>query len=270
MPGIGSKTLVYKEYDHEKGFKFIPHKFESYFECYLNSNSSSLPTWEVVLNNGTIYKFEAFSVNHRDASNQRVQYECMTGSLRNEILANLVLPKAEISTWYCVEISHPLKVDKIEFRYSKYGDFQNNDYEDAHSRIDDYFFNGAKDENLAKSYRRIVLDEIESGLEKLTLDYEHLTDLPEEMKINENENTEIVDNLYSKERIKYYYPPGGGERFDGWHRYLHLKSANIFGCENEPVQEWMSSTNPYLGIDNDYGYRTHVARTKGKSSGTLQ
>ncbi|MEM9546554.1 MAG: RHS repeat-associated core domain-containing protein [Bacteroidota bacterium] len=270
LPGIGSKSLVYQEYEAGRGFKFIPHKFETYFECYLNSTAAGLPTWEAVLSDGTIYKFEAFSVSHRDASNQRVQMECMQGADRKETLANLVLPKAEISSWYCVEISHPLKVDKIEFSYSTYGDFQSNDYEDAHARINNYFFNGNKGNELEKSYRKVVLDEISSDLEKLTLNYEHLTDLPEAMRINENENTEIIDNLYAKERVKYYSGFGGGDSFNDWHRYLHQRSANIFKCGEEPtvdnqglfIQEWMSSTNPYLGISNDYGFETHVARQK--------
>lgn len=224
LPGIGSSKLVFKEYDQVRGYKFVPHSFERYFECFLQISATELPTWTAVLGDGTTYKFQSFSVRHQAASNQRVQTECLTEENLLEVAKNLLLPKSVISEWYCVEISHPLRADNIDFHYSQYGNFDSHHHGIYTGKINTDFFSNSKDNFLATTYKRVVLDKIDSDLEELELAYDHLTE--EVANFNLPGQSDAIDNMFA-EHVDVDFP-----FTNDWHRYLHGKSAALGFCAN--------------------------------------
>ena len=115
IPGVASGRLVYK-YESQGQYVFVLHQFERYIEAHFDGNR-----WEVVLDDGTRYELGVAKVSHRQASNQRVEQVCYESGGGGNTLAqggplpNLVLPKTEVLSWYCVRIYHRARVGQIRF-----------------------------------------------------------------------------------------------------------------------------------------------------------
>ena len=103
---------------------------------------------------------------------------------------------------------------------------------------------------LETAYQEILLTEINSGYEKLILNYDNIlkTELQPglleigDRLLNPNDGSSTPkpnDPLYSYESIKQW---SNSNDFNGWHRYLHLKSDFPVGTEYN-----ISATNPYQG-----------------------
>jgi len=129
IPGVASGRLVYKYY-RGNAYHFVLHTFEKYIEATFDGG-----TWEVLLDDGTRYSMIPAVINYRTPSNQRVQEESFHNTINtNECdvgygggaLANLVLPKLEVISWYCSKISNRNLIGAIHFKYETFGAFDFN------------------------------------------------------------------------------------------------------------------------------------------------
>lgn len=115
IPGVISERFVFKYYDETKSEAvFVPSKFEKYVEARLKGNL----IWNVILDDGTVYVFSVPQISFRSPSNQPVE--------NIDPDPNLIIPKSEITTWYCSAIynpNHP-KGQYISFKYKKFGLFK--------------------------------------------------------------------------------------------------------------------------------------------------
>ncbi len=268
IPGVFSGRMVFKEQDGNE-FVFVPHKFERYLEARMSkTGANSNEMWTIILDDGTRYVFKAISISNRNASNQRVQKECVSDK---EVLRNLLLPKSEILTWYCDEITHPNQPGAITFDYETWGEFNflstfsiysSNQSNDEISR---YFYNdginaGVNKKKLNIGYSDILLKSVSSDFEKLELDYNNIlnsqfdfispsdgfalmdpSDPNVEPKLT---STGEEDPMYSRESIQMW------SSFDEWNRYYHMKSSDISN-NNCGTVNTVDNLNPYQGFTNN-------------------
>jgi len=265
LPGVASGRLVFKEKEGDE-YVFVLHKFERYIEARLiKDNVNAWEHWKIIVDDGTQYELRAQTVSHRQASNQRVQTACNTNQTNNnnkDVLANLVLPKTEILTWYCNTITHPNKEGAISFTYKKLGEFDYfkllSQYEDdsyINSEISKYFYSSSSSKKRRDvTFKEILLEEINSGYEKLTLNYNNILEngfqpqlLNDGYKlIAPTSNNQKDGGLYSFETVESW----GNIQFNGWNRYLHTKGTlsdgQIGADPNSASWGSTSPTNPYI------------------------
>ncbi|HNU34419.1 MAG TPA: RHS repeat-associated core domain-containing protein [Bacteroidia bacterium] len=126
IPGVINERFVFKHFDiNNHDAVFVPARFEKYVEARLKGNN----TWVVILDDGSQYHFTYPVINYRTASNQRFDVNALSDldnhHISPSVIANLVLPKAEVTTWYCNVISNlnHAKGQNIFFEYEAFGKF---------------------------------------------------------------------------------------------------------------------------------------------------
>ncbi len=245
LPGVASGRMVYKYFKNGE-HHFVLHAFDRYVEARFNGQK-----WEVILDDGTIYSLNPAVVTYRTPSNQRVQGGAFEGEPDEECLpshgggalSNLVLPKPEVLTWYCTSITNRNIVGEIHFRYQTFGAF---DYNKILTTQDVMWENisknwlGSQNSPIERkpqvTYKDIILTEIESGYERLKLDYQSIPVAGGDKLLDLSDpEVERLDSLYS---YKAVYTAEGNNGFNNWFRYKHPKRI--------PVSSFNpSSTNPY-------------------------
>ncbi|MEO1413605.1 MAG: hypothetical protein AAFW73_27295, partial [Bacteroidota bacterium] len=93
-------------------------------------------------------------------------------------LPNLVLPKTEVLSWYCVRIYHRARVGQIRFLYNSFGQF---DFNAVYNQpgflrtLQRKWERGQLSTRPIRSAaREIILTEVRSGRERLVLEYESI------------------------------------------------------------------------------------------------
>ena len=243
IPGVISEKLIFTGM-RGSSFVFHPHKFERFVEVIFFGG-----VWEVLLDNGTQYRFVPAVRSNISPSNQRVQEECETIM----DLRSLILPKEAITTWYCGEIWNKNKVGKIRFEYDTYGcyDYHNEINENdevlrALRLLDGPSAVGSYDQ-LKKVCSDIILKEINAeGLERLVFEHE---------SIASNNNTHVLklnstgvsrkDSMYSFTTMQEW----SGQQLSAWDRYCHIKSDDAnFTPGSQNTNTFTDPNNPYKGL----------------------
>jgi YD repeat-containing protein len=219
IPGIAGGRMVYK-YHQQNWHIFVLQKFDRYIEARFDGR-----TWEVFLDDGTIYEFAVRNISHTNASNQRLQPNVDD----TNSLGNVVLPKSQILTWYCSRIKHRNKALNIRFHYDTYGCF--NYYKELrqdgiNSAINELGANGSGTRPpLLSACSEVFLREITAGAEKLVFEYgtEFFPNVGVSNLLDfRAADVSRKDSLYS---VKTVYSRGGsGEPTfdDNWRRYYHI------------------------------------------------
>lgn len=238
IPGVGGGRMVYKAKEGNE-YVFVPNRFERYMEARLDLTTLK---WKVITDDGTIYTFKYLTIQHKNPTNQRIQYDCQTPT----ILKNIVLPKSEITTWYCETITHPNHVDQINFQYDTYGKFDfMKVFKKWENRINTGYFNlGSSNLNMLEvPAKDIIIKKISSSTEELVLNYSTIATTG---GVNLPDGTfTTVDDMYSSKIV--YSTAGAGNSFANWRRYNHIRSDEIsLSCDRNTHFPFESNLNPYL------------------------
>ncbi len=275
IPGIASGRMVFKGYKNGDNPVFVLHKFDRYVEAVFMGD-----TWEVQLDDGTVYYFSITKANYRNAPNQRVD---IAGASDPSAVSDVIIPKSEILSWYITEIYHPNKQGRIFFKYKGFGAFDYfKEYKQPQIRqafeayntifIDNQ--NPAYDPTLIVSpvgtpallrvtYKDLFLEEVSTGYEKLVFKHESIpthggTDLLNLWDTDVSRK----DSLYSFKTV-YSWGVNGthgfnatqGSDFSPWKRYHHMRSeyfdgSNLTGyaeAGSDALPSMPIATNPYVG-----------------------
>jgi RHS repeat-associated protein len=259
IPGVGGGRMVFKIKEGNE-FVFVPNRFEKYMEARLDMTNLQ---WRVITDDGTIYTFKYLTMQHRNPTNQRVQESCQTP----DVLKNIVLPKTEITTWYCDKISHPNHVDQINFLYETYGKFDfMKVFKTWDNRITGGYFNLTGGSNmLILPAKDIFIRKISTSRDELVFNYSVIastggTKLPDV-------TYSFVDSLYASKVV--YSTAGSGNSFSNWRRYNHIRSdESSLSCDrnshlpfNSPLNPYLSANSPQIGLANANGLYSYKSLT---------
>lgn len=270
IPGVFSGRMVYK-YKDGGDYVFVPAKFERYVEARFRPDLGN--SWEIILDDGTVYEMRPAVYSYRNAPNQRIQPDCIANpndEVGNVFAEAVYEPKLEVLSWYCEKIHNPNLVGFIQFSYESYGCFNYfQEYETPQMLCarTNFFTSGSVGQkvpmwNICKD---IILTSIEaSGAERLVFDYENISSAGGFDILDPTTDPLVTraDNMYAKKSV--YFAGDSEKPFNSqrpWKRYYHTKADRLnqqsFGIN------MASPTNPYLGTDsggssNSYYYREAV------------
>jgi RHS repeat-associated protein len=288
IPGVVSGRMVYKQQEVTGSgvnavteYVFVLNRFEQYIEARLNMSTY---LWTVTTEDGTQYKFKYLTVNHRNPSNQRVQFECQDPAS----MKNLIFPKTEITAWYCDEISHPNHTDKIKFDYKVYGkfDFFKVFRSNWGTQVNTYVPNTDATNMLPVTGKDVFISRVFSTSDgvnvssselKFNYDYIYNTDLvtANASNVPDIENSIKFDDLYAK--MIYKTDPLSATTtsvsLNNWKRYNHVRSDEVdTGCSrltDVPLFGTTNNLNPYLAskfltTTNNNGFLNYKLTSDGK------
>lgn len=252
IPGVFSGRMVFK-YKDGQDFVFVPAKFERYVEARYRPDLDN--SWEIILDDGTIYEMRPAVYSYRNAPNQRIQNSCINDAGEYNGYAEAVYePKLEVLSWYCEKIHNPNLVGFIRFKYKAFGEFNyfqefdrlwmRNARTNFYSNTKLPFFEVSKD---------LILEYVEAaGAERLIFDYANIQS-PANSNILDplDSNVEQVDGMYAR-KVVYSTGVGGDVPNDKpfnhidnqWKRYYHAKSDKL--NPSQTGVNMASPTNPYL------------------------
>ncbi len=255
IPGVASGRMVYKYYRENK-YYFVLHVFERYVEATFNGG-----TWEVTLDDGTVYHMIPAVLTYRTPSNQRVNKSnyAHTDDVCDDVeggkaLPNLTLPKEEVISWYCQKITNKNLVGAIHFKYETFGGFDYNkvfnEQNELWELISDEWLstNGLLKPDYSKTYKDIILREIDSGYERLLLDYESISTTGGNnlLDVNDEDNVTRLDSMYSSVVV---YEASNEAGFTDWLRYKHVRRDEM---GSNDVSWNPSPRNPYKNNNGKY------------------
>lgn len=279
IPGEVSERFVFK-YLSKGEAVFIPHKFDKYVEARYAANK-----WTVYLSDGRIYIFGKCVYNVRNASNTNFYKVDGVDLQGTSALSNSILPKKEVTSWFCSEIFQPNcgSAQRISFGYKEFGN--KNYYKEFEQSGFNHAFmaeaaNGAGFYGGGDSYEisrdiilvNLVASDKYSNLDEIELNYATYTndlasgDMP--IYYWQNQNHIRTDSMYtafniytygaetSEEKILKFenqilpIPSVANNDFDQWKRYLHVKQFENGHTQQEFYNfnnDFNSNiTNPYL------------------------
>ena len=283
IPGYASGKAIFKYLENNSQTAvFVLNKFDKYIELRFDGTF-----WQVILDNGNIYRFEAAIRTYRNPNNKRVfNYNTESLTVQNDVqkmigqdkylgaqkeaIKNIIEPKSEFTTWYCTDIYNKNSEHQIiSFEYEKFGEFnffqEYNQYALANQIgqkvLELTFPDGGFSEDF-QVYRdlllkRVVSYSVLSPVDILDLEYKTINLFGSNM-LDHLSDTTIVrkDSLYSAKSV---YSQGiDGQNFNTeWNRYQHGKA----GDQATAALRSIDSYNPY--VFNGDKYRRQISQGGG-------
>lgn len=217
VPGVASGRAVFK-YFSEGSPVFVLQHFEQYVELIFRGGS-----WDILLQDGTVYEFALAQNSFRNASNRRAfnyhSEELEDFDLAESIekkIENTILPKEETLHWYCTRIynKNHLHTQQIDFSYQKFGAFNyfNELMFNYQPAVSAMLLGEAATENDPKkfiTYSDILLTEVSSRdnytpIDRIKLNYNTiLAGGAQDMLMVGQQGVKRLDSLYNYKSVFY-------------------------------------------------------------------
>ena len=269
IPGVASGVAVFKYVDNTTDLPvavFSLNSFDKYVEIRFQTGR-----FEVITEDGTVYKFDKLQKNYRSPSSTRyynyseVDFHSERRTVEDPATQNSELqgnffPTEDFGTWYCTYITNhnaPF-YQGIWFDYDVYGEYNYFQELNQNYYFRRYLNHLLKLPNLAQldyvpsfvSYTDVILKSVQSFVgntfvDQIDLVYE--TDYANGttgMLVKGQDGVSAHDDLYNK---KVIYSTDISGKSD-WTRYYHIKSSEAYSRLGYEVP--FSGTNPYVGSIN--------------------
>ncbi|MBL4709096.1 MAG: hypothetical protein JKY48_11735, partial [Flavobacteriales bacterium] len=219
IPGKLNCEAIFKKLDDDGMPVFMPKVFDKYAEIKLLGS-----TWEVRLEDRTLYRFRNSITSVRAAANKSgiLNYPTTEASFQSNFpkILQQTFPKLEVLRWYCTEISNKnLPGQKIFFKYDRFGKFDfYKEFQQAGIKQGYQQYASQKPPTL-NVYRDILLTEVVSfdpisNGDRIVLEYK-TDDFGTNMLDFRLSNIDRKDSMYN---FKTVYAPSN---YNHWKRYLH-------------------------------------------------